>query len=146
MLFVTTELLLRSGSTKTTSTLSKLNPGVGLVLTSSTALLKSIVILSTNDYISKFKKNYTKLKDWIHIFTLLYGETLKESMVDKKIDEKEALESKKIFNHHLDKKSNIVKSIRFRVHDNFGDIRSKVPISSEQKTKPNSFSPKYYEY
>ena len=116
------------------------------MLTGSTALIKYIAILITNDYISKFKENYTKLKDWIHVITFLEGETLKESMIDKKIDEKEALEFEKIYNRHLDKRSNIVKTTRFRVHNNFGDKRSKVSISAEQNTKPNSFSPKTYEY
>ena len=42
------------------------------------------------------KIRYTKLRDWINVITLLYEKTLKQSMVDKKIDEKEALELKRI--------------------------------------------------
>ena len=48
-----TENLLGSGSAITTSNLSLVNPSVGIVLTSSTALLSSIAILITNEYISK---------------------------------------------------------------------------------------------
>ena len=48
-----------------------------------------------NKYISKLKIRYTKLMDWIIVITLLYEKTLKQSMVEKKIDEKEALELKK---------------------------------------------------
>ena len=67
-----------------TSTMSLINPSIGVVLTSSSALLTSIVILITNEYISKLKIRYTKLRDWINVITLLYEKTLKESMVDKK--------------------------------------------------------------
>ena len=76
-----------------------INPGAGIIILSSTALLTSIAILITNDYISKLKTRYTKLRDWVNVFTLLYEKTLKQSMVDKKIDEKEAQELKKIYNH-----------------------------------------------
>ena len=68
-----------------------INPGAGIIISSSTALLTSIAILITNEYISKSKKRYTKLRDWIHVITLLYEKTVKQSMIDlKKIDEKEA--------------------------------------------------------
>ena len=79
-------------------------PGAGIIIASSTALLTSIAILSTNEYISKLKIRYTKLRDWIKFFKLLYEKTLKQSMVEKKIDEIEAEELKKIYNHYLDKK------------------------------------------
>ena len=67
-----------------TSTLSLLNPSRGIVLISSTALIISVAILITNEYISKLKLGYTKLRDWINFITLIYGKTLKESMIDKK--------------------------------------------------------------
>ena len=35
---------------------------------------------------------YTKLRDWITVITLLYEKTLNQSMIDKKIYEKEAKE------------------------------------------------------
>ena len=84
--------------------MSLFNTSIGIVLTSSTALLASIAILTTNDYISKLKLRYTNLRDWMKFFTILYEKTIKESMLDKKIDEKEAEELKKIYNHYLDKK------------------------------------------
>ena len=79
-LLIITEILLGSGSTKTTSTMPLRNPSIGI--TSSTALLPSIAILITNEYISKLRIRYTKLGDWIKVITLLYEKTLITSMVD----------------------------------------------------------------
>ena len=64
--------------------LSTLNPSIGDVLASSTALLTSITIIITNEYISELKTRYTKLGQWINVITLLYEKTLKQSMLDKK--------------------------------------------------------------
>ena len=50
-----TEFLVGSGSTISTSTMWIINPSIGLVLTSATALLTSIAILLTNEYLSKLK-------------------------------------------------------------------------------------------
>ena len=66
------------------STMGLINPSVGIVISSSTALLTSIAILITNEYISKLNIRYTKLKDWINVITLLYEKTLQQSMIDKK--------------------------------------------------------------
>ena len=116
-----------------------INPGAGIVIPSTTALLTSIAILTTNEYISKLKIKYTKLRDWINDFTLLYEKTLKQSMVDKKIDEKEAQELKKIYNHCLDKRKDIMKNTQFKVEDVFGDVISKDKFSQEQITKLSNF-------
>ena len=102
-------------------------------------MLTSIAILITNEYISKLKIRYTKLRDWINVFTLLYEKTLKESMIDKKIDQKEAEQLKQIYNHYVDKKSEIMKNTQFKVEDIFSDVISKDNISTEQITKLNSF-------
>ena len=83
MLFIT-ENLLGSGSAITTSTMSLINPSIGIALTSSTALLTSIAIIIIKEYISKLKLRYAKLRDWINVIMILYKKTLKESMVDKK--------------------------------------------------------------
>ena len=50
---IITEILIGSGSAISTSTMSLINPSIGIVLTSSTALLTSLAILTTNEYISK---------------------------------------------------------------------------------------------
>ena len=86
-LFIT-GILIGSGSAISTSTMSLINPRFGIVLSSSTALLTSIAILITNEYISKLKIRYTKLRDWIIVITLLYDNTLKESMIVKKLIKK----------------------------------------------------------
>ena len=116
-----------------------INPGAGNIISSSTALLTSIAILITNEYISKLNIRYTKLRDWINVITLLYEKILKPSMVDKKIDQKEAEELKKIYNHYIDKRKEIMKNTQFRVEDIFGDVISKDNFSQEQITKLNSF-------
>ena len=45
---------------------------------------------------------------------LLYEKTLKTFMIDKKIDQKEAKELKKIYNHYLDKRKEIMKNTHFK--------------------------------
>ena len=81
---ILTEFLFGSASAKTTSALSSLKPSDGIVLTSSTALLKSFAIINTKEYISRQKPHYTELRDGINVDTLLYEINLKYSMVDKK--------------------------------------------------------------
>ena len=131
--------MIGSGSAISTSTMSLINPSIGILLTSSTALLTSLAILITNEYISNLKLRYTKLRDWINYISILYEKPLNQSMIDKKLDEKEALELKKIFNHYLDKRKEIMNSTKFKVEDIFGDVISKDSISPEQITKLNNF-------
>ena len=83
-MLIITEILIGSGSAVGSSTMVLINPGAGIIISSSTALLTIIAILITNEYISKLKIGYTKLRDWINVITLLYGKTLKECMIDKK--------------------------------------------------------------
>ena len=104
ILLIISEIFVGSGSAIGTSTMSLINPSIGIVLTSSTAFLTSLAILITNEYVSKLKLRYTKLRDWINFITILYEKTLNQSMIDKKIDEREAQELKKIYNHYLDKR------------------------------------------
>ena len=131
---ITTEIIVGSGSAISTSTMSIINPSIGIVLTSSTASLTSLAILITNEYISKLKLRYTKLRDWKNFLTILYEKTLNQSMIDKKIDEKESLELKKIYNHYIDKRKEIMNSTKSKVEDIFGDVISKDSISPEQIT------------
>ena len=137
-----TEILIGVDFTDSSSTLALLNPSFRIIVWSSTALLTSIAILITNEYISNLKLRYTKLRDWIKFITILYEKTLSQSMVDKKIDEREALELKKIYNHYLDKRKEM-NSTKFKVEDVFGDIISKDSISPEQVTKLNCFLAKF---
>ena len=60
-------------------------------------------------------------------------------MVDKKIDEKEALELQKIHIPHLDKRKDIMKNTQFKVEKVFGDVLTEDILSQEQLTKLNIF-------
>ena len=139
ILLIITEILVGSGSAIGSSAMSLNNPGAGIIIPSKTALLTSIAILFTNEYISKLKIRYTKLRDWIKVITLLYEKTLEESMIDKKIDQKEAEQLKQIYNHYVDKKSEIMKKTHFKVEDIFNDVINKDTISQEQIVKLNNF-------
>ena len=55
IMLIITEFLIGSGSAISSSTLGLINPGAGIIISSSTALLTSIAILITNEYISKMK-------------------------------------------------------------------------------------------
>ena len=122
-------------------TVSGLAP-VGIMWASSISLLFSISTLITNGYFSKLKKRYLKLRNWIIVNTLLNEKILKNSMVDKKFDQKEAEELKKIYNHYFDKRKEIMKNTQFRVEDIFGDIINKDKNSQDQMIKLNNFSAK----
>ena len=139
VLLIITEILVGSASAVGSSTMGLINPGAGIIISCSTALLTSSALLITNEYISKLKIRYTKLREWINVITLLYEKTLKESMVDRKTDQKEAEQLKQIYNHYLDKRKDIMKNTSFRVQDVFGDVISKDNFSQEQMKKLNNF-------
>ena len=61
----------------------------------------------------------------MNVFILLYGKTLKESMVDEKLDERGASELKKIYNQNLDNREEILKNTHFKVEDVIGNILKK---------------------
>ena len=143
-MLIITETLFGCGSTITSSILSKNNPSVGIVVSSSTALLTSVAILVTNEYISKLRLRYTILRDWISFFAILFERTLNQLMIDRKIDEKEALKMKTVYNHYLDKRKEILNSTKFRVEDVFDDIISEDPHLPEQITKLNTFIAKIF--
>ena len=84
VLLIITEILIGAGSAVGSSSMALINPGAGIVISSSTALLTCIAILINIGYISKLKIRYTKLRDWINVITLLYEKTLKQLLVDKK--------------------------------------------------------------
>ena len=133
-MLIITEILIGSGSETGSSTMGLISAGVGIIISSSTALLTRIAILITNEYISKLKIRYTKLFNWVNVVTLLYEKTFKSSMVDKKIDQKEAEELKKIYNHYFDKRKEIMKNTSFKVEDVFGDVISRDNFSQEKLT------------
>ena len=84
VLLIITENLIGGSSTLNSSTLSIINPSVGIVISYSAALLTFVAVLITNEYIIKLKLRYTKLRDCINFITILYEKTLNQSMTDKK--------------------------------------------------------------
>ena len=67
VLLIITEILVGSCSAMGSSAMGLINPGAVIIVSSSTASLTSIAILITNEYISKLKIRYTKLRDWINV-------------------------------------------------------------------------------
>ena len=59
VLLIITEILVGSASAVGSSTMGLINPGAGIVISSSTALLTSIAILITNEYLSRLKIRYS---------------------------------------------------------------------------------------
>ena len=103
------------------------------------AIITSIATLITNEFLSKRKARYTKLRDHVNMITLLYEKTLTKSMMDKKIDEKEGEELKQIYNHYLEKRKDIMKSTKFSVEEVFGKMNMSDTINPEQIQKLNTF-------
>ena len=82
VILIINEILVGSASAVDSSTMRLINPGAGIIISSSPALLTSIAILITKEHISELKIRYTKLGDCINVITLLYEKTLKQSMID----------------------------------------------------------------
>ena len=138
-LLIITETVVGSGLAINTSTMSIINQNIVIALPSSTALLTSIAILITNEWMSQLKISYTKLRDWTNLITILFEKAINQSLIYEKIDQKEADELKENHNHYLDKSNEIMKSTEFRVEDNFDYVISKDSISPEQKIKLDKF-------
>ena len=107
VILIITEILVGAGSAVGISSMLLINPSAGVVVSSGAALITSIAILITNEYISNIKTRDTKIRDWINVITLFYEKTLKESMIDKKIDQKEVEQLKQIYYHYFDKRKGI---------------------------------------
>ena len=126
------------------STISLITLGI---LNHSLSVIKKLLYTSVNIYCflnherihTKLNIRCSKLQDYINVIVLLYEKSWKQSMVDKKTDDKEALERKKIYNYYLDKKSDIMKNTQLKVQIVFGDFISKDSISPEQLTKLDNF-------
>ena len=65
----------------------------------------------------------------LRLLPCVYEKTLKTSVVDKKFDQKEAEELKKIYNLYLDKRKEIMRNTQFRIEDVFCDVISKDNLS-----------------
>ena len=62
---------------------------------------------------------------------------MKQMMVDKEIEEKKGLKSKKIYFLYLDEREEIMKNTQFKIEDVFNDVLDKESISPERITKLN---------
>ena len=109
--------------------------GVPVIATS--GLLISIAVTAINEYISKLKERYIRLKTFVNKIRVDYEKVLKKSMADKVIDEKEGLELKKIYDFYLNNQK-IMSETNVSVEDIFGDMVENV-ISNEQLQKLSSF-------
>ena len=74
---------------------------------------------------------YKKLRNWNKFITTLYEKTLGQPMIDKKNNPKVAEELRKIYNHYLDKRKEIMNSTKFKIEDVFGDVIKKDFNSTE---------------
>ena len=63
-------------------------------------------------------------------------------MIDKRIDDKEAQDLRKVYEQNLHKTSDIMKNTQFNVDDVFGDILGIHSIPPKQKIKLFSFKTK----
>ena len=126
-------------STGSDLSITGVETAISIPIASSTAFMASMATLITNEYFSKLKIRCKKLRDHIKMITLLYEKTLEKSKKDKKLDPVELDELKKIYNHYLDKRKEIMKNTKFDVKDVFGDIIGKDAISPEQIIKLNNF-------
>ena len=76
------------GATIASSILSLLNPSVGVIISTRTALITSVAFIITIGYISKLKIRFTKLRDWINVISLVFEQTLKQWLIDRKLMKK----------------------------------------------------------
>ena len=60
-------------------------------------------------------------------------------MVDRKVDENEAEELKKVYKHYLENRKEIMKNTSFKVEDIFSDAISKDSVLPEKITKLKNF-------
>ena len=110
--------------------------GVPVIATS--GLLISITVTVINEYISKLKELYLRLRTFTNKIRVDYEKALKKSMADRVIDEKEELELKKIYEFYLKNQKKIMSETKVSVEDIFGDMVENV-ISNEQLHKLSSF-------
>ena len=76
-------LVVISGLTVSKSlSLTRVRTNICVPIAGYTSLLAIVATLLTNEYFSKLKLRYTKLKDWINMITILYEKTLIKSMID----------------------------------------------------------------
>ena len=128
------EILAGASGVVVGSTLTATGVGtqIGVPVAGVSSFAISVAVLFTNEYFSRLKLRYQKLRDQINMIKLLYEKTLKKSLVDKKIDEKESEELKSIYNQYITKRKEIMENTKFTVEDIFGRLDLSENISAEQ--------------
>ena len=139
LLIFFSNLFLGGASAITKSTLAKLNPSAGFIISNSRAPSTSLAILITNEDISKLKKRFVILRYWINYITIRYKKILKQTKVDIKYDEERDFQLKRLYFHYLVKRSDTMKKNQFKVKDVFGNIIGKNEISQDQINKLSFF-------
>ena len=124
----------------TSLSITGVGTSIGVPIAGCSSFLASVATLILNEFFSKLKLGYTKLKDWINMITILYEKILNELMIDKRIDEKEGDELNKVYYHYLDKRKDIMKSTEISYHEVFGDVLGQEVFTSKQITKLQFFS------
>ena len=110
----------------------------GVSVIASSGLLISIAVTAINEYISKLKERYIRLRTFVNKIRVDYEKVMKKSMADKVIDEKEGIELKQIYNYYLNNQKKIMKETKVSVEDIFGSMVENV-ISNEQLQKLTCF-------
>ena len=110
----------------------------GVPIIASSGLLISIAVTIINEYISKLKERYLRLRTFTNKIRVDYEKVLKKSLADKVIDEKEGIELKKLYDLYLNNQKKIMKETKVSVEDIFGDMVENI-ISNEQLQKLSSF-------
>ena len=110
----------------------------GIPVIASSGLLISIAVTVFNEYISKLKERYIRLRSFVKKIRVDYEKVLKKSMADKVIDEKEGIELKKIYDFYLNNQKKIMNETKVSVEDIFGNMVENV-ISNEHLQKLSSF-------
>ena len=111
----------------------------GVLVIASSGLLILIAVTVINEYISKLKERFIRLRTFVNKIRVNFEKiVLKKSMADKVIDEKEGLELKKIYDFYLNNQKKIMNETKVSVEDIFGNMMENV-ISNEQLQKISSF-------
>ena len=110
----------------------------GVPIIASSGLLISIAVTIINEYISKLKERYLRLRTFTNKIRVDYEKVLKKSLADKVIDEKEGIELKKLYEFYLNNQKKIMSETKVSVEDIFGNMVDNV-ISNEQLQKLSSF-------
>ena len=108
----------------------------GVPIIGASGLLISIALTIINEYISRLKERYLRLRTFANKIRVDYDEVLKKSLVDEIIEEKEGVELK-IYDYYLNNQKKFMSETKISVEDIFGNMVENV-ISNEQLQKLNA--------